>query len=71
MGLAKDALNGKAEPAMLVAVAPVLALVESAGAGGDPDYEKARTYLQAFDVVAAGSKRDGDTVRSWLVAGLR
>jgi hypothetical protein len=72
MGLAKDALDGNADPAMLLAVAPVLGLIEaSPSASGDPDWAKAKPYLQAFDVVTTGSKRDGDTVRSWLVAGLK
>jgi hypothetical protein len=71
MGLAEDALDGKVEPAMLVAVAPVLALAESAGANDDPDYQKAKPYLQAFDVVATGGKREGDLMRSRMAAGLR
>jgi hypothetical protein len=71
MSQAKDALDGKADPAMVVALAPILALAESAGAGSDPDYQKAKPYLQAFDVIATGSKRDGDTVRSRFAAGLR
>ena len=71
MGLGKDALDGTAEPAMLAAVAPVLGLIEASGASGDPDWEKAKPYLQAFDVLTGGSKQDGDTVRSRLVAGLK
>lgn len=71
MGLARDALDGKVEPALLVAVAPVLALAESAGATDDPDYQKAKPYLQAFDVVATGAKRDGDLMRSRFAVGLR
>jgi hypothetical protein len=71
LGLAKDALDGKVDPALVVAVAPVLALAESGGASSDADYQKAKPYLQAFDVLAAGSKREGDTVHSRLAVGLR
>jgi hypothetical protein len=71
MGLAKHALDGKVEPALLVAIAPVLALAESSGAGSDADYQKAKPYLEAFDVLAAGSKQDGDMLRSRVAVGLR
>jgi uncharacterized protein DUF3352 len=71
MDQARDALDGKADPAIVVALAPVLALAESSGSASDPDYQKAKPYLQAFDVIAAGSRKDGDTVRSRIAAGLR
>jgi hypothetical protein len=71
MKLARDALDGTADPTLLVAVAPVLALAESAGASRDPDYQKAKPYLQAFSVIATGSKQDGDTTRTRLAVGLR
>jgi hypothetical protein len=65
------ALGGGIEPAMFVAIAPVLALAESAGAGTDAGYAKAKPYLEALDVVSTGSKRDGDTLRSRFAVGLR
>jgi Protein of unknown function (DUF3352) len=71
MSQARDALDGKADPALVVAIPPVLALAEASGSASDPDYQKAKPYLQAFDVVTSGSKQDGDTLRSWLAAGLR
>jgi hypothetical protein len=71
MTLARDALDGTADPTLVVAVAPLLALAESAGASRDPDYQKAKPYLQPFSVIATGSKQDGDTTRTRLAVGLR
>jgi hypothetical protein len=68
---AKNALGGDVDPALFVAIAPVLALAEAGGASSDPDYQKAKRYLQALDVVAAGSKQDGDRLRSRFAVGLR
>lgn len=36
-------------------------------AGSDEDFQKAKPYLDAFGVLVAGAKRDGDTNRSRLV----
>jgi hypothetical protein len=48
-------------------------VVELAAAtnGSDPQFTKAKPYLDAFSVIAAGGKVDGDTQRSRFVAGLK
>jgi hypothetical protein len=69
---ASDALGGKIDPAVLASLPQILALVESSGAtASDPDYAKAKPYLDAFGVIAAGSEREGDTLRSRLAVGLK
>jgi hypothetical protein len=68
---AKNALGGEIEPAAFVSMTPVLALAEAGGASSDADYQKAKPYLQAIDVVAAGSEEDGNHLRSRLAVGLR
>ena len=66
---AKDALDG-AEPSLVVSMPAVVALAEAAN-GSDPDFRKAKPYLDAFDVIASGAEQDGDKTRSRFVAGLR
>jgi hypothetical protein len=69
---AKDALKGELDPAIVVALPQILALAESSGTtAGDPDYAKAKPYLDAFGVIASGSKKDGDTLRSRFAVGLK
>jgi len=67
---ADNALGGEVDTTLFVAMTQVLALLEAAAAG-DPDFAKARPYLEALDVVAAGSKQDGDTLRSRFGVGLK
>ncbi|MFL5901585.1 MAG: DUF3352 domain-containing protein, partial [Solirubrobacterales bacterium] len=67
---AQDALGGSMEPSLVVAMAPILSLVDSSGSA-DADYAKAKPYLEAYDVFALGSKsgRGGAQVR--FAAGLK
>jgi hypothetical protein len=53
-----------------VAVPPILSLVESSGST-DADYEKAKPYLEAYDVFALGSTTEGGTGRVRFAAGLK
>jgi hypothetical protein len=69
-GDARKALDGY-DPSAFAAVAPILALVQDAGAGNDPRYVEAKPYLEAFSTLAFGSKTDGGTIRSRAAAGLR
>jgi hypothetical protein len=55
---------------MLVAVPPILSLVESSG-GADADYAKAKPYLEAYDVLAFGSKSSDGGGRIRFAAGLK
>jgi hypothetical protein len=67
---AKDALDDDMEPGMLVAMGPILKLVESSGEA-DADYEKAKPYLDAYDVFAIATKASGDGGRVRFAAGLK
>ena len=67
---AKSVLGGDVEPGMLLSMPAVLDLA-SAGAKGDEEFDKAEPYLEAFSVLAGGSSRDGDCLRSSFAAGLK
>jgi hypothetical protein len=68
---AKDALgDDDMQPSLFVAVPPILSLVESSGST-DADYEKAKPYLEAYDVFALGSTTEGGTGRVRFAAGLK
>ena len=68
---AKDALgDDDMQPSLFVAVPPILSLVESSGST-DADYERAKPYLEAYDVFALGSKSEGGTGRVRFAAGLK
>ena len=66
---AKDSLGGL-EPSVLLAMPNVVKLVESSGSA-DPDFEKARPYLDAYDVIAYGVEGDEDEGHLRIVAGLK
>ena len=68
---AEDALGEAVEPAFVLDMEQVLANVEAFGAGEDPDFRQARSYLDAFHVITAGGKGDGDEQRSIFAAGLK
>jgi hypothetical protein len=68
---AKDALgDDDMNPSMLVAMPPILSLIESTGQT-DADYQKAKPYLDAYDVFAFGTKVSGDTGRARFAAGVK
>jgi len=41
------------------------------GAGSDPDFQKAKPYLDAFSAIVAGGKRDGNVSRGRFVLGVK
>ena len=67
---AKSVLGGDVEPGFLLSMPAVVELA-SAADGDDPEFAKAKPYLEAFSVLAGGSSRDGDTARSSFAAGLK
>jgi hypothetical protein len=69
-GAAKEQLGDGHEPAFLVAMPQVVSLIGSA-ATDKAEFARAKPYLDAFSVIAAGGKLDGDTARSRFVAGLK
>ncbi len=69
-GEASDLLGDDLEPAFLLGIEPIVALVESVGEA-DQEWEKARPYIEAFSVIASGGKIEDDRGRSRFVAGLK
>ena len=69
-GEATDLLGDDLEPAFMVGIEPIVALVESAGEAG-PEWDEARPYVEAFSVFASGGKVDDDRGRSRVVVGLK
>jgi hypothetical protein len=68
---AEDALDDDdMQPSVLVAMPPILSLVESSGSA-DADFAKAKPYLEAYDVFALGSKAGDGSARVRIAAGLK
>lgn len=68
---ARGALAGGFSPSLYVAVAPILQLARSSGAGASPGFQRAAPYLDAYRFLVAGGRREGGTTHSRLVVGLR
>jgi hypothetical protein len=66
----KSVLGDAGDPSFLLSMPAVLEFVEASGSA-DADFAKAKPYLEAFGVLAAGSSRDGDTARARGAATLR
>jgi Protein of unknown function (DUF3352) len=65
----KEAL-GDVEPSLLVSMPDVIKAVEASGEA-DPDWAKAKPYLEAFTVIASGGALEDDELKSRAVAGLK
>ena len=48
----------------------VLSLVDSIGEA-DPEFEKAKPYLEAYDVIALGAGTSGERAKVRVAAGLK
>jgi len=66
---ATDAL-GDVDPALLLSMPAVVKLVDASGSA-DAEFEQARPYLDAYDVIAYGIEGGDDGGRFRLVAGLK
>lgn len=62
---------GDAQPLLLVSIQQALRLAESSGSLSDPDYQQAKPYLQALDVLAVGSRGSDDQLLQRIGVGLR
>ena len=69
-GRTEDVLGDDVEPSFLLSMAPLLALVEASGAE-DPEWQQAKPYVEAFDIVASGGGTDGDHARVRVAGGLK
>ena len=65
---AKQATAGL-DPSLIVDVQRVVDIAEQAAAG-DEDFARAKPYLEAFTLLVAGAKRDGDTLVSRVALGV-
>lgn len=61
---------GDLDPAFLLSMPSVIKLVDASGSA-DAEFDQARPYLEAYDVVAYGFEGDDDGGRFRLVAGLK
>jgi hypothetical protein len=61
---AEDALGGDYNISFYLAVEPILALVDSTGAGGSADWAQAKPYLEPLGALVGGAQEDGDNLRS-------
>ena len=61
---AEDALGGDYNVSFYLAVEPILALVDSTGAGANADWGKAKAYLEPLGALVGGAQEDGDKLRS-------
>jgi hypothetical protein len=66
---ARDKL-GDVDPALVVSMPSIIKLVDASGSA-DAEFEQARPYLEAYDVVAYGFKGDDDSGLVRVVAGLK
>jgi hypothetical protein len=69
-GRAQDLLGDDFDLSFLLSMDPIVSLVESSGQA-DAEFEQARPYIEAFSVIASGTKVDDERARSRFVAGLK
>lgn len=65
-----DLLGDDADPSFLLSMPGLVTLVDATGEAG-ADWQEAKPYVEAFDVLALGGSTDGGDARVRFVAGLR
>jgi uncharacterized protein DUF3352 len=68
---AKASMDNEFDPAFLFSMDGILKVVDGFGGGTDPDFQKARPYLERFSVIASGGKAGKNRYDATLGAGLR
>jgi hypothetical protein len=61
---AQEALGGDYDLSFYLGFEPILALVDSTGAGDDEGWQKVKPYLEPLGALVVGAEKDGDKVRS-------
>jgi hypothetical protein len=61
---AEEALGGDYDLSFYLGFEPILALVDSTGAGDDEGWRKVKPYLEPLGALVVGAKKDGDKVRT-------
>ncbi len=67
---AKSLIGDDLEPGFVLSMPAVVTLAE-AMSGGDPDFAKAKPYLEAFSVIVSGGKIEDDKAEQHFAAGLK
>jgi hypothetical protein len=68
---AKATLDNKFEPAFLLSMDGILKVVDGTGGGADPDFQKARPYLERLSVITSGGKAGKNNYDAALGVGLK
>jgi hypothetical protein len=63
---ARDSLGDDYQVSMFVLAKPILDLVDSTSSASDSGWQRARPYLEPLTALVAGTRGDGDSVRSAL-----
>ena len=61
---AQEALGGDYDLCFYLAFEPIVALVDSTGAGDDEGWLKVKPYLEPLGALVVGAQKDGDKLRS-------
>jgi len=61
---AQEALGGDYDLSFYLGFEPILALVDSTGAGDDEGWRKVKPYLEPLGALVVGARKDGDRLRS-------
>jgi hypothetical protein len=61
---AEEALGGDYDLSFYLGFEPILALVDSTGAGDDEGWQKVKPYLEPLGALVVGARKDGDRLRS-------
>lgn len=67
---AKQALGDGLDPSLLISMPAIVSLVGSPGSA-DAGWRKAKPYLDTLGMIATGTKKEGDKLRSRFVVGFR
>jgi hypothetical protein len=68
---AKTSLDNKFDPAFLFSMDGILKVVDGFGAGTDPDFQKARPYLERFSMISSGGKAEKNRYDAAVGVGLK
>jgi hypothetical protein len=60
---AGDSLGGDYDISFYVLMRPILDLVDSTGSGSDPDWQKAKPYLEPLSALVGGTSGEGDDLK--------
>ena len=68
---AKGQLGAGYKPVFFLSIPPILDLAEGLNATSNPDYAKAKPYLETFAAIVAGSTKTGDLQKAKVAVTLK